>query len=121
VRADRARPDIRIDDHCATAFFRVLQESLSNILQHAHASLVRVELRQADGMLSMTISDNGIGLATPAATRPARSAWSASRSASACWAAVLHHGSPDGGTTVAIAVPLSKRPRQHGRPPDFAL
>jgi signal transduction histidine kinase len=47
VRADRARPDIRIDDHCATAFFRVLQESLSNILQHAHASLVRVELRQA--------------------------------------------------------------------------
>ncbi|GJI95675.1 hypothetical protein RugamoR57_23930 [Duganella caerulea] len=54
--------DIRIDDRCATAFFRVLQESLSNIVQHARASLVRVELRQAGGMLSMTISDNGVGL-----------------------------------------------------------
>ncbi|MCP2010523.1 CHASE domain-containing protein [Duganella violaceipulchra] len=54
--------DIRIDDRCATAFFRVLQESLSNILQHARASLVRVELCQAGGMLSMTISDNGVGL-----------------------------------------------------------
>ncbi|MBV7536169.1 CHASE domain-containing protein [Duganella sp. sic0402] len=54
--------DIRIDDHGATAIFRILQESLSNILQHAHASLVRVELRQAHAMLSMTISDNGVGL-----------------------------------------------------------
>ncbi|OEZ60899.1 CHASE domain-containing protein [Duganella sp. HH105] len=54
--------DIRIDDRCATAFFRVLQESLSNIAQHARASLVRVELKQAGGMLTMTISDNGVGL-----------------------------------------------------------
>jgi signal transduction histidine kinase len=102
--------DIRIDDHCATAFFRVLQESLSNILQHAHASLVRVELRQDGGMLSMTISDNGIGLGA------------ASRNKSGSFGLVgieerLHllggscsiTGSPNGGTTVAIAVPLHKR------------
>lgn len=54
--------DDAIDDHCATAYFRVLQESLSNVLQHAHASVVRVELHQENGMLSMTISDNGVGL-----------------------------------------------------------
>ncbi|MYN47208.1 histidine kinase [Pseudoduganella sp. FT93W] len=54
--------DIQIDDHCATAIFRILQESLSNIMQHARASLVRVELRHSDGMLNMTISDNGIGM-----------------------------------------------------------
>jgi signal transduction histidine kinase len=54
--------DDGIDDHCATAYFRILQESLSNVVQHAHASLVRVELRQENGMLSMTISDNGVGL-----------------------------------------------------------
>ncbi|MES2258188.1 MAG: CHASE domain-containing protein [Pseudomonadota bacterium] len=51
-----------IDDACAIAYFRILQESLSNILRHAHASLVRVELRQQDGVLSMSISDNGVGL-----------------------------------------------------------
>jgi signal transduction histidine kinase len=54
--------DTGIDDKCAIAFFRVLQESLSNILQHAHASLVKVELRHQDGILSMSISDNGVGL-----------------------------------------------------------
>lgn len=54
--------DIHIDDHCATAIFRILQESLSNIMQHARASLVRVELRHSNGMLNMTISDNGIGM-----------------------------------------------------------
>jgi len=54
--------DDGIDDHCAIAYFRILQESLSNVAQHAHASLVRVELRQENSMLSMTISDNGVGL-----------------------------------------------------------
>ncbi|MRV76348.1 histidine kinase [Duganella sp. FT92W] len=54
--------DEGIDDHCATAYFRILQESLSNVLQHAHASLVKVELRRENNMLSMTISDNGVGL-----------------------------------------------------------
>eukprot|EP01030_Chromulinospumella_sphaerica_P010494 gene10494-10302_t len=54
--------DIHIDDHCATAIFRILQESLSNIMQHARASLVRVELHHSNGMLNMTISDNGIGM-----------------------------------------------------------
>lgn len=51
-----------IDDHCAIAYFRILQESLSNVAQHAHASMVRVELRRENGMLSLTISDNGVGL-----------------------------------------------------------
>jgi len=54
--------DAGIDDRCAVAFFRVLQESLSNIQQHARASLVRVELTHVQGTLRMSIADNGIGL-----------------------------------------------------------
>ena len=54
--------DEGIDDHCATAYFRILQESLSNVQQHANASLVKVELRRESGKLSMTICDNGVGL-----------------------------------------------------------
>ncbi|HEX8405798.1 MAG TPA: CHASE domain-containing protein [Duganella sp.] len=53
-------PDV--DDRCAVALFRVLQESLSNIQQHARATHVRVELRQLGGTLRMIIADNGIGL-----------------------------------------------------------
>jgi signal transduction histidine kinase len=54
--------DIRLDDHCATAFFRILQESLSNISRHASASIVKVELQMRADRLTMTVSDNGIGL-----------------------------------------------------------
>lgn len=97
-----------IDDRCATAFFRVLQESLSNIYQHAHASLVRIELKQSAGMLRMTISDNGVGLRE------------ACRQKSGSFGLVgieerIHllgghcsiSSNADCGTTVMVAVPLS--------------
>ncbi len=54
--------DICLNDHCATAFFRILQESLSNISQHARASLVQVELKKEGDTLSMMVRDNGIGV-----------------------------------------------------------
>ncbi len=54
--------DICLSDHCATAFFRILQESLSNISQHAKASLVQVELKKEGDILSMTVKDNGVGV-----------------------------------------------------------
>jgi signal transduction histidine kinase len=54
--------EVGLTDHCATAFFRILQESLSNILRHAKASAVSVELKVEAGRLSMTVSDNGVGL-----------------------------------------------------------
>jgi len=54
--------EISIPDYCATAFFRILQESLTNIVRHARASRVVVELRLYGGWLSMTVRDNGVGL-----------------------------------------------------------
>lgn len=53
--------DIDLSDERATAFFRILQESLSNITRHARASRVSVELKVVAGHLWMTISDNGVG------------------------------------------------------------
>ncbi|HEY0487882.1 MAG TPA: CHASE domain-containing protein [Telluria sp.] len=55
--------DICISDQRATAFFRILQESLSNITRHAGATKVSVELRQENDLLYMSIADNGNGLA----------------------------------------------------------
>jgi signal transduction histidine kinase len=54
--------DIAVPDHCATAYFRILQESLTNIVRHARASKVRIELHMQGGQLTMTVSDNGVGL-----------------------------------------------------------
>jgi signal transduction histidine kinase len=54
--------EISLPDHCATAFFRILQESLTNVVRHANATKVVVELRLNAGWLSMTVRDNGCGL-----------------------------------------------------------
>lgn len=55
-------PEVHLNDNCATALFRILQESLSNIVRHAKATNVRVELALRGDDMSMTVSDNGVGI-----------------------------------------------------------
>ena len=50
----------------AAAYF-VACEALTNAVKHAAASRVRVETAREDGLLRMTVSDDGVGGATPAA------------------------------------------------------
>ena len=54
--------EISLPDHCATAFFRILQESLTNVVRHANATRVVVNLRLNAGWLSLAVKDNGCGL-----------------------------------------------------------
>lgn len=44
--------------------FRILQEALTNVLKHAHASKVRVKLITEDNEVSLSVEDNGSGLDT---------------------------------------------------------
>jgi signal transduction histidine kinase len=53
--------DLNILPDQALAFFRILQESLNNILKHAKASMVTVQLSHVARKLVMAINDNGIG------------------------------------------------------------
>lgn len=50
-----------VDEERGTAAFRVLQESLTNIVRHARADEVDVRIELADGVLEMEIRDNGVG------------------------------------------------------------
>lgn len=52
--------DIKSDQ--STSLFRILQEALTNILRHASATRVDVNIEKIDGNLVMTIVDNGKGL-----------------------------------------------------------
>jgi signal transduction histidine kinase len=53
--------DIVLSDACATALFRTLQESLTNVSRHASASHVDVQLYATEESLLMRVSDDGIG------------------------------------------------------------
>ncbi len=42
-------------------FYRIIQEALANVLRHARAKKVRVNMKLNNGRLTATIQDNGIG------------------------------------------------------------
>lgn len=50
-----------LSDDLKTCIYRVVQEALHNVLQHARADTVRVSLRAQDGSIYLTIQDNGRG------------------------------------------------------------
>ncbi|EEK75646.1 sensor histidine kinase [Bacillus sp. AFS094611] len=44
----------------STIMYRILQESLTNILRHSHADFVIVSVIEIDGVVSLSVADNGI-------------------------------------------------------------
>ena len=54
----------------ATAVFRTVQEALTNVAKHAHASRVDVAIEQADGHVSVSVHDDGVGFSTEGARKP---------------------------------------------------
>jgi PAS domain S-box-containing protein len=51
----------RLDPMIEAACFRVAQEALTNVVRHAHAKEVSVDLRSRDGQLHLTVTDDGVG------------------------------------------------------------
>jgi two-component system sensor histidine kinase UhpB len=58
---DAAR-DLRLPDDMASAIFRIVQEALTNVVRHAHASVVHIDVALADATLVLKVSDDGVGI-----------------------------------------------------------
>jgi two-component system sensor histidine kinase UhpB len=61
VTIDARGLDERLPSEIETAVFRIVQESLSNVLRHAEAKEATVRLVKADGELAVEVSDDGKG------------------------------------------------------------
>jgi signal transduction histidine kinase len=57
--AEQSLPDL--PDAYNITLYRTLQEALTNVIKHAHASQVWVDLSMDDDEVTLTIQDNGIG------------------------------------------------------------
>ena len=53
--------DIKMNFQQSLAFFRILQEALSNVAKHSKATLVKINHSNQSGKLILEIIDNGIG------------------------------------------------------------
>ncbi len=54
--------DTEVSEHVAGHMLAVLREALTNVARHAHANSVHVGLVVAEHRLSLTVTDDGIGL-----------------------------------------------------------
>ncbi len=53
---------VELTEAQSTAVFRIFQEALTNILRHAHATRVDIELKRDNNHFILLISDNGRGI-----------------------------------------------------------
>lgn len=93
----------------ATAAFRILQESLTNVLRHAHATQVDVSLRQETGQLILRIDDNGAGMKADTFSNPRSIGLAGMQERALLFGGQLEiRSQPGSGTTVEMWIPLSK-------------
>jgi signal transduction histidine kinase len=107
--------DQGVDERCATALFRILQESLTNVLRHARATRVRVKLGRETAHLTLQISDNGIGLRPESVHGNRTFGLPGIKERLRMLNGTLElHGAQGAGTTLYIAIPVAGDGRHSG-------
>ena len=95
-----------VDGARATALFRILQESLTNIVRHAKASAVEIVLRCTPAAVTLAVHDNGAGITAEQVDDPRSIGLVGIRErAMACGGHVDFRGAPGEGTTVLVELP----------------
>jgi signal transduction histidine kinase len=107
----------RLDSNSSTTLFRIFQETLTNIIRHAEATKVVVNLRQADGRVILEVEDNGRGISKAEISNPKSMGLLGMRERAALLGGALRIGRvPKGkGTRVSVCLPL-RRPDRARRP-----
>ncbi len=86
----------------------IVQESLSNIRKHAHATRVDVSLSSSDGWMTLEISDDGVGLTEEKISNASGSGLRNMRERTQILGGRIRFVSPEeGGTRVVLSVPIS--------------
>lgn len=99
--------DIAVSDHCATALFRILQESLSNISRHSQATRVQVVLRVENDWIWMSVGDNGVGVHAKSRQKPGSFGLvGIEERINILGGSFDIHSEPGNGTTIRVAVPM---------------
>ena len=100
-------PEIIWERNFSTACFRVFQETLTNIIRHAHATHVEVRLMQDEHELILIVRDNGRGISEKEMVLARSLGLTGMKErASQVGGTVAFTGGPGEGTTVTLRVPV---------------
>jgi PAS domain S-box-containing protein len=107
--------EIPLDNDRATAVFRIIQESLTNILRHANASEVQLQLELMNRSLQIHLSDNGVGISTDALSKSRSFGIAGMRERIRLLDGEIDIVSQPGqGTHINIVIPLTERRKERG-------
>jgi signal transduction histidine kinase/FixJ family two-component response regulator len=62
--------EIELSDDASITLFRVFQEALTNIIKHAHANRVDIDILNQEDGVELTITDNGKGITSEDQAKP---------------------------------------------------
>ncbi len=99
--------EARLPPEVETALYRIIQEALANVVRHSRATTAAITLARANGALTATITDNGIGMDPDQARRKGRLGLLGMTERAQMLGGQLDlDAAPGRGTTIRVRVPL---------------
>ena len=115
-RLDLPQDEMMITEDCATALFRIFQETLTNVARHADATEVDVRLAKGDISSVLELHDNGKGITEEqAAAGSSLGILGMRERALLLGGEITIHGVPGKGTTLKVRLPQN-HPQQAEEP-----
>ncbi len=102
-RGDESR---RLSEETETAVYRIVQEALHNVVKHAGATVVDVQVTERGGAVSVTVTDDGSGMR---AADPGIGIAGMRERAALLGGTLRLDASPGGGTVVDLTAPARRR------------
>jgi signal transduction histidine kinase len=108
LEINRFEHEDRLPAPVETVVYRVVQESLTNVVRHARAQHVTVHVEASGTRLVARISDDGVGF-DPSSARDSLGLRGMAERADLAGGSLRLHSGPDAGTTVELDLPVDGR------------
>lgn len=101
---------IVLDPDRSVAIFRIFQETLTNIVRHANATVVDVRLEENNSKVGLMVRDNGKGISeNELLDSRSFGVIGMNERVNDLGGELIIHGLPDKGTTVSVRIPKGER------------
>lgn len=105
MSVDNLTDDVRLRPELETVAYRVVQESLTNVIRHSGASTVSVRVEHRSGVLRVAVADDGVGF-DPQQVRTSLGLRGMEERAALVGGSLVIDSAPGRGATVVLEVPL---------------
>ena len=110
----------QLNGDIATAMFRIVVESLTNVTRHARATTVMIDLCVSDDMLTLKLCDDGVGITRDRVNRTRSFGIVGMRERALAFGGTIDfEGKPGKGTTVKVNIPFTNKSTERRNLPLF--